>query len=125
MITPAELPGGADSHSSLADRRDRIVALNDAFRKTFLGGQVVLTSGISALPPEDKYAVLTQVRTFADFTEENDPWGEHDFGSIRYSGLRIFWKIDYYDLGMTFGSEDPTDPDKTTRVLTVMLAEEY
>lgn len=132
MTTPQEFRGKEDDNSPapdcpdrLAALRGRIAALNDAFRKTFRGGQVLLTAGIAALAPEDKYAVLTKVRTFDDFSEDNNPWEERDFGSFRHNGLRIFWKIDYYDPTMTFGSEDPADPDKTTRVLTVMLAEEY
>jgi Protein of unknown function (DUF3768) len=68
------------------------------------------------------YAV---VQSFKDFTEDNDPHGEHDFGSFEYAGERCFWKIDYYDKAMEYGSDDPADPAKTTRVLTIMLAEEY
>ena len=64
-------------------------------------------------------------RDVLDFTEDNDPHGEHDFGSFELAGRKFFWKIDYYDANMEFGSEDPADPAKTTRVLTIMLAEEY
>jgi len=65
------------------------------------------------------------VRTFDGFNDENDPLGNHDFGSVIVDGVVVFWKIDYYDEGMEYGSEVPADPSKTTRVLTIMLAEEH
>ena len=68
---------------------------------------------------------MRSVREFDDFKEENDPHGEHDFGAIKLDSVSAFWKVDYYDRAMTMGSPDPTDPTVTTRVLTVMLAEEY
>ena len=107
------------------DRTARIRALNDALRSTFEGGRVLVTSGVSALGTEAVTAVLDRVRTFTDFTEENDPNGEHDFGAFEIDGNRFFFKIDYYDPTMDGGSEDPSDPKKTTRVLTIMLALEY
>ena len=103
----------------------RIASLNDAFRTTFIGGQVLITPGIKALPAELQEAILSEVRTFNTFTEDNDPYGEHDFGSSRCHGKLINWKIDYYDLEMTYRSEDPSNPHVTKRVLTIMLAEEY
>jgi hypothetical protein len=66
-----------------------------------------------------------QVAEFKSFTEDNDPHGEHDFGSFDIVGRKFFWKIDYYDRQCQYGSEDPADPEKTTRVLTVTLAEDY
>ncbi|MFZ2108608.1 MAG: DUF3768 domain-containing protein [Roseiarcus sp.] len=39
--------------------------------------------------------------------------------------LRCFRKIDYYDRATEMGSPDPADPAATTRVLTIMLADEY
>src|SRR6266545_1757499 len=69
--------------------------------------------------------LIRRVATFSEFTEDNDPHGEHDFGNFTLAGRKFFWKIDAYDANMQFGSEDPADPTKTTRVLTIMLAEEY
>ncbi len=103
----------------------RIQQLNDAFRTTFTGGQVMLSAGVNALHDEDKVAILVAVKTFEAFTPDNDPYREHDFGMIRHGGLKVFWKIDYYDLNLCYGSEDPSDPSQTSRVLTIMLAEEY
>jgi hypothetical protein len=104
---------------------DRIRVLNDNFRTTFVGGRVVMTEGVADLPLGVKARVLIQVQRFASFNADNDPHGEHDFGSFEIAGEKLFWKIDYYDSDMMFGSEDPADPEKTTRVLTIMLAEEY
>ena len=104
---------------------EKIRALNDAFRTTMTGGQVMMTSGVDALPSDVKAMVIRRVATFTDFTPENDPHGEHDFGSFDLAGRKFFWKIDYYDAAMQYGSEDPADPAKTTRVLTIMLASEY
>jgi uncharacterized protein DUF3768 len=104
---------------------ERIRELNDSLRQSFSGGRVVITEGVDALSPEIKTAVLQQVRRFDRFDHDNDPHGEHDFGNFEIAGLRFFFKVDYYDLEMDGGSEDPADPTKTTRVLTVMKAEEY
>ncbi len=104
----------------------KIRRLNDSLRRSLSGGgKRLLTSGIAALPYEDQAAILGKVIKFDQFNEDNDPHGEHDFGSFEHAGMRIFWEIDYYDLSMEYGSEDPSDPAKTTRVLTVMLADEY
>ncbi len=104
---------------------EKIRALNDAFRTTMTGGKVLVTAGVDALPSDIKAMVLRRVATFSDFTKDNDPHGEHDFGNFTRGGHKFFWKIDYYDANMEFGSEDPADPTKTTRILTIMLASEY
>ncbi|NKC16498.1 MAG: DUF3768 domain-containing protein [Gammaproteobacteria bacterium] len=67
-----------------------------------------------------------RVRDYEDFTPDNDPYGEHDFGAFEAGDLgKLFWKIDCYDTELSYGSEDPADPEKTTRVLTLTLAHEY
>ena len=106
-------------------KTNRIGDLNDAFRRTFAGGKVVMTAGVDALPDMVKAEALKKAATFSDFNEDNDPHGEHDFGSFELCGRKFFWKIEYYDRAMEYGSEDPSDPAKTTRVMTVMLASEY
>jgi hypothetical protein len=102
-----------------------IARLNDAFRKTFVGGKVVATAGVATLPEETRERVLSAVRAFSEFTQDNDPHGEHDFGALEILGESYFWKIDYFDAALEFGSENPADTSVTTRVLTIMLASEY
>lgn len=86
---------------------------------------LVQTFGLNALPVEDQSTIREKVELFNDFNKENDPYGEHDFGAIVHNGEEIYWKIDYYDPELKYGSEDPADPKQTSRVLTIMLANEY
>ena len=117
-----------DQDPKTATNRDQ----NDLFRAAKMGGKhtdllgsVVFTQGVDALTDEDKQAVFQHVREFSDFTEDNDPHGEHDFGAFTHGGDKFFWKIDYYAADMMHGSEDPADPSQTRRVLTIMFAAEY
>jgi hypothetical protein len=86
---------------------------------------MMLTAGVDALPSDMRAMATQKVAAFDNFDTGNDPHGEHDFGSFDLAGDKFFWKIDYYDPQLEFGSEDPADPTKTTRVLTLMLAAEY
>jgi hypothetical protein len=104
----------------------KIAALNDLCRTAMgVAGRLYQSAGICAMSDADQSAIRELVETFDAFEPDNDPHGERDFGAIEYRGDRIFWKIDYYDRAMECGSEDPSDPAQTTRVLTIMLASEY
>ena len=107
-------------------KTDLIRVLNDNFRSTFVGGQVVMTHGVNELPIDTKACVLLAVQSFSNFTKDNDPHHEHDFGNFEIEGETYFFKLDYYAApDMNGGSEDPADPEKTARVLTIMRADEY
>jgi len=111
-----------------------IAVMNDQFRRQRLHadqssrpipGRIILTNGIAGLPELARIEILRRVGVFNDFADENDPYGEHDFGSFTYNTDTIIWKIDYYAPDMEHGSADPTDREQTVRVLTIMLAHEY
>lgn len=106
-------------------KSERIRALNDTFRRTFVGGAVMITAGVEAIARDKRHSLLQKVRSFEAFSEDNDPHGEHDFGAVDLAGNRYFWKIDYYDRAMVDGSPDPANSAVTTRVLTIMRADEY
>lgn len=108
---------------------ENIAKLNDEFRKSLLSqptGILILTDGIKKEFAQNKHKeIIRKVREFSDFNDANDAYGERDFGSFMYGKERILWKIDYYDLSMEGQSVDPTDPAKTNRVLTLMLANDF
>ena len=106
-------------------RKTAIRALNDQFRRSFMGGAVMITASVVALGDEAQADILTKVQAFDAFTADNDPYGEHDFGSLTVADEQIFFKIDYYDLTRAGHSPDAADPRVTERVLTIMLASDY
>jgi hypothetical protein len=83
--------------STTVSNAERIRALNDAFRRTFVDGMVMITAGVEAMPVDQRRSLLQKVRSFDAFTDDNDPHGEHDFGVIDEGGVRCFWKIDLYE----------------------------
>ena len=102
-----------------------IAKQNDDFRKNLSKGTLCLTCGIRALGKACVAEIISKVRLFNNFNEDNDPYGEHDFGAFNYGGRKIFFKIDNYDTSFLYLSPDSTSQKLTNKVLTVMLAEEY
>ncbi|MBZ9774059.1 DUF3768 domain-containing protein [Mesorhizobium sp. CO1-1-8] len=103
----------------------KIGSLNDDLRVRRLGGVVVITDGIAALGPSTTTEIISAITIFDRFTPENDPYGEHDCAVITVSGIKVIWKIDYYDLTRRYHSRDPSDRNVTSRVMTIMRADEY
>ena len=101
----------------------QIAKMNDLLRTTFMTGRVILTIGVQSSP--DREEVITAVREFNDFNNDNDPHREHDFGQVIVNDVKYFWKIDYYDEHYEYGVDPYEDDEKVRRVLTIMRADEY
>ena len=126
-----------------AIRAEAIAQQNDRFRRgicgyldhpddkslSILSGKIVYTPGIAALGLAFLADARKAIAHFDAFTEDNDPYGTHDFAAqdIPHEGatVKIFWKIDAYDVNYVYGSNDPADPQVTRRVLTIFLPSEY
>lgn len=99
--------------------------LNDRFRKTFTGGTIVATQGVRALEDKTLHQLMPAIQNFEAFNPDNDPYGEHDFGEVTIDGIRVWFKIDVYDLNMQYRSPNSSDETVSKRVMTLMLPEEY
>lgn len=121
--------------SAVLDRPETAAVVarqNDAFRLGLIHastenipGRALITHGVVSLGIEVAIAVQIAVAAFSEFTQDNDPHGDHTFGVVEVAGQRVFWKIDLYDENYKYGSEDPADLTKTARVLTIFLPSEY
>ncbi len=129
----------SDRPISLAPAMDRIstiATLNDALRQNLTQpghNRVVMTLGVQDLIGDvslfrnfhARAELLRAIRDYDQFGVDVDPHGERDFGRFTFRDAALYWKIDYYDRALDFGSPDPADPQVTTRVVTILLTSEY
>ena len=111
-----------------------IAAQNDAFRRSILGkppvadvpkGQFVMTRGVASLGIDAQLELTRRVAAFDGFNADTDPQGWHEMGVIDLDGTAVWFKVDLYDVDYTYGSPEPSDPEQTRRVLTLLLPSEY
>lgn len=130
------MPEHQSHTSSQPDRTATIAQLNDALRRSLTQpchNRVVMTIGVQSLIGDvslfrnfqARAQLLRTIRDYDSFGPDVDPHGERDFGRFTFRDAVLYWKIDYYDRALEFGSPDPTDENVTTRVLTILLTEEY
>ena len=115
----------ASSGAAGASRSQAIAELNDRLRKTGKGGTIVITENLRRVTGFDAAILLSALANYEGFDEDNDPYGERDFGDLSLWGYDVVFKIDYYDKNLEYGSDNPADPAVTHRVLTVMLAGDW
>lgn len=128
------VPALTEAADDEARRASECARLNDLCRQGRLReSRIVFTRGCidRFCDPEDdlslfavQAALAAKVRGHV-FADDDDAYGERDFGVFDHQGEKLFWKIGYYDPTLRFGSEDPTDLARTHRVLTILLASEY
>jgi len=114
---------------------EKIALLNDELRKKLISGELFkadskdkayITRGASVfVNGMNRMQFLNNVALYRNFTKDNNPYGERDFGNFMYQKEKIFWKIDYKDNAMMYHSPDASDPSQTIRVLTIMKASEW
>jgi hypothetical protein len=112
-------------------RAEQIAKLNDRARSGFdPSARIMFTRGCldafcSGDTPSGLVAQAELIKTMRRHRFDEDTYGERDFGAFTFRGEKVFFKVDYYDLNLEYGSEDPADASITARVVTIMLAAEY
>ena len=130
------MPDQNASPAPASDRIATIARLNDALRQNLTQpghNRVVMTIGVQELIGDvslfrnfhAQAELLRAIRDSDDFGPDVDPHVERDFGRFEFRDAALYWKIDYYDRTLDFGSPDPADSQVTTRVLTILLTSEY
>jgi len=116
---------------AVSDRVETIALLNDRARQGLDPTARVVTTRtcLAAFCDLDNFpammltqAALMRAMRHCSFTDESP---ERDFAVMTFRDRKVWLKIDYYDATMTYGSDDPSDASETTRVLTIMLPEDY
>ena len=107
-------------------RRAEIIArLNDQLRKSGVGGTIVITRNVRGLEGLNAPELATAVANYDGFDEDNNPHGERDMGHFVLFDTDLYFKIDYFEQDLKFGSDDPTDASLTHRILTIMTKADF
>ena len=105
---------------SRAERRARIIELNDQFRTTFKGGRVQMTPSVYDLDARLRGRAVYAMSRYKKFDDDS----EHDSGVFIFAGYSFEWRIEYRDKDGTGTSPDPADPDKIFRALTLYAVDD-
>ena len=73
--------------------------------------------------------IVVQARLYAAirhhvFADADSDAAERDRGNFEFEGTTVYFKIDYYDAALEYGSADPANASITRRVLTIMARED-
>ncbi len=111
-------------------RTEQVARLNDRCRRGFdRTARIVITrSCMAAFGGDDvAFRIVAQARIMRGVRNYVFPSGAHpsrDRGNFELSGICVYFVIDYYDLALQYGSENPANTNVTTRMLTIMLRED-
>lgn len=123
MIAP--LPAASDD-----TRLATIARLNDRTRQGLdRTARIMMTKTcLGTFASDDRAdAIIVQAQLLAAIRRHDFPdteARERDRGSFTFRDTTVYFRIDYYDADLAYGSEDPADASVTRRVLTIMLRED-
>lgn len=107
---------------------NQLALLNDQFRKgEQTNKQLSFSPKVEALPETEKQKLLEAVKKI-DFYLETPVvsfLSFHSLGLVSIDDTEYLWEIDYYDKSCNSLSRNPTDPNCTTRILTILQRDEY
>ena len=111
----------------IADQNDRFrrAAMQFEAAEDVPKGKIVMTRGVADQSPDFQLELMRKLVTFDAFGKDSDPYAWHEMGVLDVAGETVWFKIDLYDGDYGYGAEDPTDPDKTRRVMTLLFPSEY
>ncbi|WP_298090851.1 DUF3768 domain-containing protein [uncultured Sphingomonas sp.] len=115
----------------MIDQLSRTAALNDRVRQGLDPRARIVITAACAAALTDGDSLQETVRIYGDLLMAIDRCNfapdervERRRGEVTFRGRQIRFAIDYYDLSIEWGSENPADPEVTTRVMTIMLPED-
>lgn len=110
---------------TIAELNDRVRLGLDRNARIMITSNCLATLSGTAGSPIDRVVVQAELMASFRHCQFSDDSPERDFGVIEFRGRTVWMKIDYYDLTLDFGSQDPADASVTTRVMTILLPEDY